>query len=110
MVDNLSDYFKLINWIYCQENTYIKGERRFLPTIIYVDQGDEQVVEKMRCMQLYFRNLTDFSGKFSEEIKRRMRKNYNGTFMVESFHYFDENPLTYCTSRIQFEDVIQLSN
>lgn len=105
IVDNLNDYFKLINWIYCQEKTYALGPRKILPSIIYVDQGEEGVIEQMRKMQLYFDHLTDFTGKFIEEIKSKMHKTH-GAFNVDTLHYFDENPLPYCKTRIEYEDVM----
>lgn len=113
LVDSLSDYFKLINWVYCQENTFTrkfhrgqpKGWTNILPMIIYVDQGEETVIEHMRKMQMHFSDLTDFSGKFVEEIKSKMNKSHDA-FHVENLHYFDDNPLPYCRTRIEFEDAV----
>ena len=108
LVDNLTDYFKLMNWVYCQKKTY--AIKKFVgtagpPLIIYIDHGDRFVIEQMRIMQLYFKNLTDFTGRFVEEIKSNMDKSY-GAFNVDTLHYFDENPLPYCNNRIQYEDAM----
>ena len=110
LVDNLKDYFKLINWIYCQERTYAipkfkKDKKKCLPLIIYVDQGESGVVEKLRLMQMHFAKLTDFSGRFVEEIKTKM-KSKDKPFCTDVLQYFDENPLPYCYNRIQYEDAM----
>lgn len=59
----------------------------------------------MRKMQMHFSSLTDFSGKFVEEIKSKMNSVQN-TFNVDNLYYFDENPLPYCKTRIEFEDAV----
>lgn len=111
IVDSLSDYFKLLNWVYCQENTYareqFKGWNKILPMIIYVDQGEDGVIEKLRAMQLCFNQLTDFSGKFVEEIKTKMNKQRNA-FNINTLYYFDENPLPHCKTRLEFEDAVPI--
>lgn len=105
LVNNLKDYFKLINWVYCQRYTYAKAKGASPPMIIYVDQGEDEAIEKMRQMQMQFTKLTDFSGRFTEEIKRKMLKD-NRAFVVHRLQYFDENPLEYCKTRIDYENAL----
>lgn len=107
IVDNLKDYFKLINWIYCQSKTYALSPKDPLSMVIYVDQGDDAVVEMMRKSQLHFRRLVDFSGRYVADIQEAMDKK-RAAFNVDVFRHFDENPLPYCNSRIQFEDAAYL--
>ena len=104
IVDNLSDYFKLLNWMYCQPNTYAFKTIKNPASIIYVDQGDEHIISKLINLQIHFRNLTDFSGNYVDEIKVNIKKTYRT--IADILHYYDTNPLTNCTRRIDFEDIM----
>ena len=109
IVDSLKDYFKLINWIYCQAKTYALMQNKPLPMVMYVDQGDENFIEMLRKNQMHFRVLTDFTGRFTEDIREGISRERKGLH-ADVFQSFTENPIPGCYSRLQFEDAVQLLN
>ena len=101
LVDNLTDYFKLVGWIQCKRGIGIKK-----PIIIYIEKDPTDVIDILRKTCYRFDTIIDLTHldvyrTISEMGSREVRKLH-----VKRVVWFDNYIMDQCHSFLQFQDTL----